>query len=129
MGLFDPVLKTVKVLGHKTSMNLEREYWAAIDDICALERVSRNDLLTMIYRRSSMLGNGATNLCSAVRLYVLNYHRVACTEEGHRLAGHGRGEPLKGTPFEPRDRVKESVEGAAPAANATGAVIPFPKTA
>jgi predicted DNA-binding ribbon-helix-helix protein len=42
----------------------------------------------------------APNLTSAVRVFIAAYFRRAATEDGHGAAGHGRGNPLAGTPFE-----------------------------
>lgn len=100
MGLFDPILKNVVIYGHRTSMNMERIYWESLDEICTREDISRNELLTMIYKRNSKSANPEATLTSAVRVFILYYQRAAATESGHLLARHGHGAPMLGTPLE-----------------------------
>ncbi len=68
----------------RTSMRLEPELWAALDEMCRRERLT----MTMAMRaiESAALPGSRT---SAVRVHLLRYFRDAATEEGHRLAGHG----------------------------------------
>ncbi|PWC98671.1 ribbon-helix-helix domain-containing protein [Azospirillum sp. TSO5] len=100
MGLYDPILKNIVINGHRTSMNMERVYWEILDEICLRECLTRDRMLTMIYKRNSDPSNSEATLTSAVRVFILSYQRAAATECGHLLARHGNGTPMLGTPLE-----------------------------
>jgi predicted DNA-binding ribbon-helix-helix protein len=68
----------------RTSMRLEPEMWDALAEICAREGVAMGTLIKQIEQQEHEGGR-----TSAVRVHVLQYFRVAATEEGHRAAGHG----------------------------------------
>ena len=68
----------------RTSMRLEPELWDALAEICRRERTTPSELCRRIERMG--LKGGRT---SAMRVFVLQYFRVAATEEGHIAAGHG----------------------------------------
>ena len=68
----------------RTSMRLEPELWDALLEIC--ERESQ-DMSTLV-RQVEQAGHEGGRT-SAVRVFVLNYFRIAATEQGHGLAGHG----------------------------------------
>ena len=79
----------VTIAGHRTSLRLEPEMWAALRGICARERLSIHVVCTMVDQRR----NGAS-LTSAVRAFMVNYYEKAATEDGHERAGHGNGDPF-----------------------------------
>lgn len=70
-------------------MRLEPEIWDALREICLREGCDLRELIRHI--EDGVAEGGRT---SAVRVYVIQYFRAACTEQGHRAAGHGspRGE-------------------------------------
>lgn len=68
----------------RTSMRLEPELWAALEEICHREGVTLADLVQRIER-----GGHPGGRTSAVRVYALTYFRTAANEAGHRAAGHG----------------------------------------
>ncbi|WP_434622888.1 ribbon-helix-helix domain-containing protein [Azospirillum sp. B2RO_4] len=104
--MYDPILKNIAINGHRTSMNMERVYWEILDEICAREDLTRDNILTMIYKRNAIPSNTEVTLTSAVRVFILSYQRAAATECGHLLARHGNGTPMLGTPLElSEDRV------------------------
>lgn len=70
----------------RTSMRLEPELWNGLHEICQREHIGIGELVRRIEQ-----GGHAGGRTSAVRVYVVMYFRAAATEEGHRLAGHGRG--------------------------------------
>lgn len=86
--MLDPVLINILVDNRRTSIKLEQPMWDAIDEICRIERMTRNDLFTTVWRTHP------DNLTSAMRVLVMNYFRVAATETGHATAGHGNGGAL-----------------------------------
>lgn len=76
----------------RTSMRLEPELWAAVEEICHREGITAADFVTRIdkKRRGQNTPEGRT---SAVRVAILEYYRSAATEDGHSRVGHGRYEP------------------------------------
>jgi len=74
----------VTVAGRRTSIRLEPQMWGALREICAREGKTVHMLVTEIDR-----GRAASSLTAAIRVYVMDYFRVAATEDGHRRAGHG----------------------------------------
>src|SRR4051794_5372183 len=80
----------VTIAGHRTSLRLEPEMWDALKDVCSRERLSIHVVCTMIDARRQ----DGTSLTAAVRSFMVTYYRGAATIEGHRRAGHGKGEPF-----------------------------------
>ena len=64
------VKRSIVVGGHKTSVSLEDEFWAALKKIALTHRVTLSDLVGSIDSQRQH-----TNLSSAVRLFVLNHYR------------------------------------------------------
>jgi predicted DNA-binding ribbon-helix-helix protein len=64
------VKRSIVVGGHKTSVSLEDQFWAALKNIALTHRVTLSDLVGSI---DSQRQHG--NLSSAVRLFVLNHYR------------------------------------------------------
>ena len=69
--------------GH-TSIRLELEFWQALGEYGARERVSADEMIQGIDR--DVAAGGRT---SAIRVRLLEYYRAAATEAGHAAAGHG----------------------------------------
>jgi predicted DNA-binding ribbon-helix-helix protein len=61
--------RSVKLAGHRTSLSVEDEFWDELKSIAARQHESVTDLLTRIDTQRP------GNLSSAVRLYVLQWHR------------------------------------------------------
>jgi len=74
----------VTVAGRRTSIRLEPQMWGALREICAREGKTVHMLVTEIDR-----DRAASSLTAAIRVHVMDYFRVAATEDGHRRAGHG----------------------------------------
>ena len=87
------VNRNVTSTNGRTSMRLEPELWAALEEICHRESMTLADLVKSIERRGHPGGR-----TSAVRVFVLTYFRNAAGEEGHRAAGHGLLEQLAEAP-------------------------------
>ena len=79
----------VTVAGRRTSIRLEPQMWDALREICAREGKTVHALVTEIDH-----GRAASSLTAAIRVYVMDYYRVASTEDGHRRAGHGAAAQL-----------------------------------
>ncbi len=73
-------IRTVSVASGRTTMRLEPELWAALEEICRRERVSLSELVRRV--------DSAEGRTSAVRIHALTYFRAAATEAGHYAAGH-----------------------------------------
>lgn len=66
--------RNIVVNGHRTSVRLEPEMWAGLEDILGRERLLVNRLCTLIDRQRSQ-----SSLTAAIRVYVLSYFRTAAT--------------------------------------------------
>jgi predicted DNA-binding ribbon-helix-helix protein len=64
------IKRSIVVGGHKTSVSLEDEFWAALREIALRDRATLSGLVCSI---DSQRQHG--NLSSAVRLFVLNHYR------------------------------------------------------
>jgi predicted DNA-binding ribbon-helix-helix protein len=58
------------IKGHKTSVSLEKEFWSALKEIAIVQGTTVHALIGAID-----LKRDHTNLCSAHRLFVLDFHR------------------------------------------------------
>lgn len=83
------VIRNVIVLGKRTSLRMEPEMWDALADVAARENHNVHDICTRIVERKP----AAASLTAAIRVFLVNYYRLAATEEGHLRAGHGTGSP------------------------------------
>ena len=65
------IKKSVVIAGrHATSICLEEEFFAALNEIADAKKISLNQLVTQI---DSTRTN--PNLCSALRIYILKYYQ------------------------------------------------------
>ncbi len=62
-----PVKRSVMIGGHRTSVSLEPEFWAALKRLAEARSLSLASLITDIDH-----GRDRDNLSSAIRVYVLN---------------------------------------------------------
>ena len=62
--------RSVVISGHRTSVSLEAAFWKDLRKIAHGQRVSLSELLTKIDETREQ-----GNLCSAIRLFVLNHIR------------------------------------------------------
>lgn len=67
-----PVKRSVRIAGHATSVSLEPEFWALLQEIAENRKVSLAALITEIDA-----GRGARNLSSACRVFVLQAVKAA----------------------------------------------------
>ncbi len=74
------VSRNVTIFGRRTSIRLEPEMWAALNDICSLVCIRKRD---------------ETSLTAAIRVFLMLYYRSASTEQGHAKAGHGSFDDMK----------------------------------
>jgi predicted DNA-binding ribbon-helix-helix protein len=76
--------RNLTVAGRRTSVRLEPAMWDALHQLCQRERASLNEVATAIDRARS-----ESSLTAAIRVFLVDYFRLAATEEGHWSAGHG----------------------------------------
>ncbi|MBN8929095.1 MAG: hypothetical protein BGO51_19045 [Rhodospirillales bacterium 69-11] len=65
-------------------MRLEPELWDALLEICEREGQDMSALVRRVEAEGHVGGR-----TSAVRVFVLDYFRIAATEDGHAAVGHG----------------------------------------
>lgn len=76
------VKRSIELHGHKTSVSLEDQFWDGLRDIAERTRTPLPMLLQTIDAQ-----RGYANLSSAIRVYVLEYHRAAAAQaDPHYLA-------------------------------------------
>lgn len=68
--------RSVTIAGHPTSISVEDEFWAVLNEIAAARGVSLNHLIAEIDRERT------GNLSSAIRVYILRWLRTHETPEG-----------------------------------------------
>jgi predicted DNA-binding ribbon-helix-helix protein len=90
----------VRGAGKRTSMRLEPETWDAFRDICQIEQISTEELVTRAVQ--SYPGGGRT---SAVRVFVLMYYRTANRALAAKIAASDQA----------ADGLPDTVAGQAPA--------------
>ena len=72
-----PVKHSLTLNGHRTSVSLEAEFWAAFRDISKLKLLPINALAAEIdANRGIEMG-----LASAIRIYVLDHYRDAAASD------------------------------------------------
>ena len=77
-------IRNITVSGRRTSIRLEPEMWDGVTEICQREGRTIHEICSMVekFRRDS-------SFTAHLRVFIMNYFRVAATEEGHADAGHG----------------------------------------
>ena len=71
-----PIVKrSIVIAGHKTSVSLEDAFWEGLKEVASERRTSCSDLVAAI---DSDRQHG--NLSSAIRLFVLDYHRAQSSD-------------------------------------------------
>ena len=77
-----PIIKrSIVINGHKTSISLEDAFWTEIKAIASEKNTTISDLITSINR-----DRDASNLSSALRLFVLRHHRDRTRERAAQAA-------------------------------------------
>lgn len=85
------VSRNVTIFGRRTSIRLEPEMWAALNDISVREKCSVHDICSLVCIRK----REETSLTAAIRVFLMLYYRSASTEQGHARAGHGSFDDMK----------------------------------
>ena len=92
-----PVVKrSVVINGHKTSISIEDQFWAAVKEIAAERQLTVAKLVAMVDHDRGEVGN----LSSALRLFVLSqYHDPVDTASTPPVPRYR--EPQSATPQQP----------------------------
>jgi predicted DNA-binding ribbon-helix-helix protein len=69
-GRHATVKHSTVINGHKTSVSLEKEFWSALKEIAIVQGTTVSAIIGAID-----LKRDHTNLCSALRLFVLDFYR------------------------------------------------------
>ncbi|HEY8191757.1 MAG TPA: ribbon-helix-helix domain-containing protein [Alphaproteobacteria bacterium] len=78
-------IRNIVVEGQRTTIRLEAEMWEALHEIAVRENCQVNDLCSFVHETKKP----GSSLTAAIRVFVMMYFKSACTEDGHRHAGHG----------------------------------------
>ena len=70
--------RSITIAGHRTSISLEDEFWRALGEIAAARGKSPSALAAEIDKTRP----SGTNLSSAIRLFVLAWHRTPVKDGG-----------------------------------------------
>jgi len=67
------VKRSIVIAGRYTSVSLEEPFWSALKEIARTRRATLSELVHFI--DNTYNGGEASNLSSAIRLFVLDYYR------------------------------------------------------
>jgi predicted DNA-binding ribbon-helix-helix protein len=101
------VSRNVTIGNHRTSIRLEPDMWNGLREICRREHATMHDIATVVSSRKAV----NTSLTAAIRVFVMAYFRMAATEEGHGLAGHGPGGLFMNALISKRTEEQDNVVG------------------
>lgn len=79
------MVRWIKVsTGSAVTVELETDFWTALDEIAAREGVALGDIVACVDRYRPK----GRSRAALLRLLVTHYYRSAATEHGHAAAGH-----------------------------------------
>lgn len=73
--------RSIVIVGHKTSVSLEDEFWKSLRDIAHERDMTASELVAPIDAERQH-----SNLSSAIRLFVLGFYRDQCADYQSRTA-------------------------------------------
>ncbi len=85
------VSRNLNITGHRTSVRLEPEMWAALKDIARREGTTMHNICSLVALRKVP----ESSLTAAIRVFLMLYYRAAATEAGHAQVGHGCFDVMK----------------------------------
>jgi predicted DNA-binding ribbon-helix-helix protein len=65
--------RSVRLMGHPTSVRLEAKFWVVIEDIAAAQHMPLARFLTQLYEEAAEIHGQVTNFASLLRCCCLNY--------------------------------------------------------
>jgi predicted DNA-binding ribbon-helix-helix protein len=93
-------IRNIIVEGQRTTIRLEPEMWQALHEIADREKCQVNDICSFVHHHRKP----GSSLTASIRVFVMIYFKCACTEEGHRKAGHGDFKMLQFNHVRERER-------------------------
>ncbi len=99
------ISKNVTVHGRRTSMRLEPEMWAALNEISKREKCTIHRICSVVNDKK----HNDSSLTAAIRVFAMAYYRAAATEEGHAKAGHGYAVNRAQVPFSNQNKTIQVV--------------------
>lgn len=81
------VSRNITINNHRTSVRLEPEMWAGLQEICRREKATIHKIGSEVAK----VKPDNASLTAALRVFVMAYYRAAATQDGHDRAGHGQG--------------------------------------
>jgi predicted DNA-binding ribbon-helix-helix protein len=78
------VKRSVIIAGHKTSISLEDAFWYALKEIAAARNSTLSDIVASVGP-----DRPGGNLSSAIRVYILDYHRARGSSQPAKDATSG----------------------------------------
>ena len=76
--------KVVMINDRRTSIRLCHKEWEALEEVCDIEKITKNDLLSLIESGK----HNSLGLTYSARLFIIEYFREAATPEGQYVAKH-----------------------------------------
>jgi predicted DNA-binding ribbon-helix-helix protein len=77
--------RTVTISGRKLRISLEDPFWDALAEIAGKRGISRPEIV-----REVLATGPHANFSSAIRVYILDYHRTMASEAGNRTPKSSR---------------------------------------
>jgi predicted DNA-binding ribbon-helix-helix protein len=91
--MFTIVKRSIVIAGRYTSVSIEEPFWSALKEIARARRTTLSELVHFI--DDTYHGGGASNLSSAIRMFVLDYYRQEAQVESRapkkQVRSTGRG--------------------------------------
>lgn len=70
---FLKVSRSVRILGHPTSVRLEAAFWEALEEIARMENLTPAQLISVLYSEALEFHSDVSNLASVLRSVCLIY--------------------------------------------------------
>lgn len=77
-------IRSVRISGYVTSVGLEEEFWATLDELAGEEKMSRGQLLTTLYDEY-LATDKASSFTSFLRVLCVAASRLSASESGRPL--------------------------------------------
>lgn len=81
------ISRNLVISGHRTSVRLEDEIWAALKDVAERGGYTVHELASRIHR----LKKSGQSFTSAIRVFLMLYYRNAATRAEQRIHGRAAG--------------------------------------
>jgi predicted DNA-binding ribbon-helix-helix protein len=65
--------RSVRLMGHPTSVRLEAKFWLVVDDIAASQGMTQAKFLSLLYEEALEINGEVSNFASLIRCCCLNF--------------------------------------------------------